>query len=126
MILYNNILLYDICYYILYNVIYTCYIITHFDEIFLYNIKYNWSILCSKSISRNIAIHITSLSLIARGLKQIISVIAITSKPVTRDPIVTNAKTWDRVPAGPIRFRVLVALIPFSTLINNVEKFHEI
>ena len=59
-------------YAITYDIIYNCYMIIHFDKILVYNIKYNWSILCSKSIRRDIAIHIVSLSLIARGKKQII------------------------------------------------------
>jgi len=50
---------------------------------------------------RDISIHIASLSLIARGKKKIISVIAITSKPGNRDPKVPNAKTRDRVPVDP-------------------------
>ena len=40
-----------------------------------------------------------SLSFIARDKKQIVSVIVIASKPGTRDPIVTNDKTQDQVPA---------------------------
>ena len=61
-------------YAIIYDIIYNCYMIIHFDKILVYNIKYNSSILCSKSIRRDtcIAIHIASLSLIARGKKQII------------------------------------------------------
>jgi len=49
-----------------------------------------------------ITIHIASLSFIASGEKQIISVIAITSKPGNRGPKVPNPKTRDRVPASPI------------------------
>jgi len=96
----NTYMLYDICYHILKNITYTCYIIIHLVEILLYNIKYNWPILCSKSFRRDIPIHIASLSLIATGKKQI-SVIAITSIPGTWNPIVSNAKTRDRVPADP-------------------------
>ena len=77
-------LLYDICYHILYNNIYTCYTIIHFDERYLYNIKYMWSILCNKYIRRASAIQIASLSFID---KKQITVIAITSKPGTRDPM---------------------------------------
>ena len=60
-----------------------------------------WLIFCSKSIRPAKTIHILSLSFIARGEKQIRSVIAITSKPGTRDPKVLNAKTRDRVPNDP-------------------------
>ena len=77
--------------------------VIHFVEIFLHNIKYNWLIRFSKTTRRVMAIHIASLSLIARGKQQIRSVITITSKPGTRDPIVQNAKTRDRVPASPSR-----------------------
>ena len=77
--------------------------VIHFVEICLPNIKFNWLIRFSKSTRRAMAIHIASLSLIARGKKQIRSVITITSKPGTRDPIVPNAKTRDQVPASPSR-----------------------
>jgi len=50
------------------------------NEMLLYNIKDNWSLICSKSIRLAITIHIASLSFKARGKKQTISVIAITSK----------------------------------------------
>ena len=60
--------------------------------------------LCSKSIRPVKPLHILSLSFIARGEKQIKLVIAITSKPGTRDPKVPNAKTRDRVPANPGQF----------------------
>ena len=68
-----------------------------------------WFILCSK-IKRPVeTIHILSLSFIARGEKQIRSVIAITSKPGTRDPKVPNAKPGTGshpIPASPIRSRI--------------------
>ena len=60
-----------------------------------------WLILCSKSIRPAKTIHIPSLSFIARGEKQIRSVITITSKPGTRDPKVQNAKTRVRLPSNP-------------------------
>jgi len=56
------------------------YILTqYFNAILQYNVKYNWSIFCSKSIRLAITIHIALLLFIARGKKLLISVITIPS-----------------------------------------------
>ena len=73
-----------------------------------------WLIL-SKSIRLAKTILILSLSFIARGEKQIRSVIAITSKPGTRDPKVPNAKTRDRVPSKPDQSQAIPLKAAFYT-----------
>jgi len=108
--------------------------VIHLNEILLYNKQYNWSIHCSKSFTVPITIYIASVSLIVRGKKQILSVIAITSQPGTRDPKVPNAKTLNWVSASLDRSRVpgfssprykhhMVLLLTFFTLSNTKAGF---
>jgi len=67
---------------------------------------HNWIDKKQRGTTLTMTVYTASLS---RGKKLIRSVNAITSKAGIRDPIVPNAKTWDRVPADPSRSRVLVA-----------------